>query len=106
VPRVFTTALHPNLKPLMKELRDADATHTCHLPKMAGKDWFFLFRKAGVMGASFHCTRVTVITRMAREGVPIQQTMRYVNHSSRAVHAIYQKLRPEDLAACTAALRF
>ena len=105
-PRVFTTQLHGALVPLMQELRRAGAEHTCKMPRMAGKIWFFAFRKAGVEGASFHCTRVTVITRLARAGVPIQQAMRYVNHSSRAVHAIYQKLKPEDLSACTDVLRF
>lgn len=105
-PRIFTTSLHPALGPLMRQLRAEGATRTCHLPKMAGKEWFFGFREAGVEGASFHCTRVTVITRMARAGVPVQQAMRFVNHSSRAVHAIYQRLKPEDLSACTAVLNY
>lgn len=105
-PRIFTTALHPNLLPLLKDLRSQNATHTCHMPKMAGKIWFFAFRDAGVKDASFHCTRVTVITRMARAGVPEQQARRYVNHSSKAVHSIYQKLKAEDLGSCTAALKF
>lgn len=103
--RVFTTQLHPGLAPLMRELRAAGATRTCHLPKMAGKIWFFDFAKAGVAGASFHCTRVTVITRMARAMVPEQMARRFVNHASKAVHSIYQKLKPEDLSVCVAALR-
>ncbi len=104
--RIFTTQLHPGLVPLMQRLRAAGATHTCHMPKMAGKVWFFDFRAAGVHGASFHCLRVSVITRLARAGVPEQQTRRFVNHASKAVHSVYQKLRAEDLSACTQALRF
>jgi site-specific recombinase XerD len=106
VARVFTTQMHPELRTLMSRLRAAEATRTCILPKMAGKVWFFDFREAGVMEASFHCTRVTVITRMARAGVPEQQARRFVNHSSKAVHAVYQKLRAEDLTLCTQALSF
>lgn len=105
-PRIFTTALHPGLLPLMTELRAAGATMTCTLPKMAAKDWFFAFRKAGVLNASFHCTRVTVITRLARGDVPENKARRFVNHSSKAVHGIYQKLGAEDLGQVTAALKF
>lgn len=104
LPRVFTTRLHPGLLPLIAELRAAGAAHTCTLPKMAAKEWFFGFREAGVEGASFHCTRVTLITRLARGRVPEQMARRYVNHASKAVHSVYQKLGIEDLAACIDAL--
>lgn len=104
--RVFTTTLHEGLRPLMAQLRAAGATVTCSLPRMAAKEWHFFFKRLEMHGVSFHCTRVTVITRLARAGVPEQQAMRYVNHASAAIHRIYQKLRAEDLSACTKALRF
>lgn len=105
-PNVFTTALHPELRPLLVALRDAGATTTCTLPRMASTAWHAFFRELKLDHLCFHCTRVTVITRLARAGVPIQQAMRFVGHASEAVHQIYQRLKSEDLTLCTAALRF
>jgi integrase len=104
VPKVFTTALHPGLRPLMLQLVDAGAVVTCTHPKMSSVHWFKFLNEIGLGHLCFHCTRVTVITRLARAGVPIQQAMRFVGHSSEQVHAIYQKLKSDDLSACTSAL--
>lgn len=104
-PNIFTTTLHPGLAPLIAQLRAAKAERTCTLPRMASKDWHdFLHGELGLGHLCFHCTRVTVITRLARAGVPIQQAMRFVGHASEAVHQIYQRLKAEDLSACVAAL--
>lgn len=103
-PHVFTTTLHPGLRGLMAELRAAGATTTCALPRMASKVWHDFFLEVGLGHLCFHCTRVTVITRLARAGVPIQQAMRFVGHASEAVHQIYQRLKTEDLSACVSAL--
>lgn len=103
-PHIFTTTLHPGLKPLIAQLRAAGATTTCQLPKMASKDWHFFFRELELPHLCFHCTRVTVITRLARAGVPIQQAMKFVGHASEAVHEIYNRLKAEDLTACVTAL--
>lgn len=104
IPKIFTTALHPGLRPLMLQLVDAGATVTCTHPKMSSVHWFKFLNEIGLGHLCFHCTRVTVITRLARAGVPIQQAMRFVGHSSEQVHAIYQKLKSDDLSACTSAL--
>ena len=104
VPRIFTTALHPGLVGRLSALREAGATHTCRLPRMAALDWYKFFQREKLEGLSFHCTRVTVVTRLARAGVPIQQAMRFVNHASAQVHAIYQKLSAPDLQNCLTAL--
>lgn len=52
----------------------------------------------------FHCTRVTVITKMARAGVPMAVAMAYVLHSSSLVHKIYQRLGIADLGSAVAAI--
>ena len=70
--------------------------YSCALPVMAAKEWHTLFREIGLPHLCFHCTRVTVITRMAREGVPIAQAMRFVGHASEAIHRIYQRLAAPD----------
>jgi integrase len=102
--RVFATALHPDLVPLMVSLRKRGLSHTCEMPKNPSATWGHFFVKHGLKHLSFHCTRVTVITRLARAGVPVSKAMRYVGHSSELVHKIYQKLNPDDLTAVTTAL--
>lgn len=102
--RVFTTVLHPGLVPLFQKLIERKLTVTCILPQMAAKMWHTFFKEIGMSHLCFHCTRVTVITRMARAGVPITEAMRFVNHSSEAVHRIYTKLGVGDLSRAVAAL--
>lgn len=63
------------------------------------------FKKHGMTHLSFHCTRVTVVTRLARAGVPLAQAMAFVGHSSSLVHRLYTRLRPADLSLATDALK-
>ncbi len=98
--------LHGALVPLIQALRAAGAQQTCVMPRMAAKLWWDLRGELGLRHTTFHSTRVTVITEMARQGVPEQQAMAYAAHSSRIVHRIYQKLRPADLAPVEAKLNF
>lgn len=111
--RVFTTRLHDGLRPLLARLREAGATHTCTHPRMAGKLWHWFFKgrpernqPAVAPRVCFHCTRVTVITRMARAGVPLSQAMAYVGHADEQIHRIYQRLQAPDLHQVQAALKF
>jgi site-specific recombinase XerC len=113
--RPHLTRLHATLLPLIAELRAAGAARTCELPRMAAKHWHWFLKgrhdkghesKGVAPRLCFHCTRVTVITRMARAGVPIQQCMRYVGHADATIHRIYQRLQAQDLARCEQALEF
>ena len=105
-PHEFTTKLHPGLKPTLAKLKaeSPNTKSTCVLPIMAAKEWHFFFRDIGLPHLSFHCTRVTVITKMARAGVPIQQAMAFVGHASEAIHRIYQKLKAADTGNAVAAI--
>ncbi len=100
----FTTALHPDLAPILKKIKDRGLERTCILPDWPSKAFATLFQKIGMTKVCFHCTRVTVITRLARAGVPISQAMRFVGHASHTVHEIYQRLGVDDLSACLKAL--
>ncbi len=100
----FGTRLHDCLIPLVKRRRAEGAKLLVDLPKLASKDWCFFLDEIGLPDHSFHCTRVTAITRLARAGVPIQQAMAFVGHANETIHAIYQRLSPPDLVAATAAL--
>lgn len=103
---VFTTQLHPGLRPLLSRISSEGREQSCVLPTMAAKQWHSFFREIGLSHLCFHCTRVTVITRMARNGVPIAQAMRFVGHASETIHRIYQRLAAPDCAIAINALRF
>ena len=100
----FATLLHPTLRPMLLAIRDAGHSSTCIVPKQSSLDWRAFFDSIGLKHLCFHCTRVTVVTRLARAGVPISQAMSFVGHSSSLVHRIYTRLQPGDLSACVAAL--
>lgn len=59
--------------------------------------WFNLFRSMK-LPYSIHCTRVTVITRLARAGWPQAMVSNFIGHTE-AVNAIYRKLKPADSRA-------
>lgn len=106
-PHVFTTALHPGLKPLFEKLKKENLSRlACEHPPMAAKAFHDFFKKINLPHVSFHSTRVTVITRMARGGVTQQKAMAYVGHSSETVHRIYQRLTSQDLAGVAGAISF
>lgn len=111
----YTIPIHPALRPLLEALKRAGAKETCIVPRklVSGKAWSKFFKGlrkrhalADLEGVVFHSTRVTVITRFARHGVPIQQAMAYVHHASELIHKIYQRLRPADVMACLSALNY
>jgi integrase len=100
----FATQLHPKLVPLVEGLRASGETVTCRIPMLASKHWRDFFDQLDLKHLSFHSTRVTVVTRLARAGVPISQAMSFVGHASRLIHRIYTRLQPGDLSLCIAAL--
>jgi integrase len=102
--KVFATALHPGLGPLIARARAEGRKWLVTLPPLPSKAWHSFFREIELPHLCFHCTRVTVVTALARAGVPIQHAMRFVGHSSEIVHKIYQRLAAPDLSLATSAL--
>ncbi len=100
----FATKLHSSLLPIIARRRAEEAKVLVELPAVPAKEWCFFFDEIGLPEHSFHCTRVTVITKLARAGVPVQQAMAYVGHASETIHRIYQRLLPQDLARATDAI--
>lgn len=101
----FTSMLHPDLVPLIKKLKAEGRTMTCDMPHMPSKAWWMLFKKLKMKHLCFHCIRVTVITRMARDGVPISEAMRFVGHASETIHRVYQRLTVNDQNRCVTSIR-
>lgn len=100
--KVAEVNINPNLMPLLRRLRDEGETHTYEKPRMPGLAWFNFFdglrkKYPGFKNVSFHSTRVTVISRMERAGVPENVMMKTVLHSSVTVHRVYRKVKKEEL---------
>jgi hypothetical protein len=55
---------------------------------------------------TFHCTRVTFITRGAKQGVPQSKMMKLVNHASEEIHRVYQRLVVADVRDELNAIKF
>lgn len=102
--KVFTTRLHPSLRPLAERKAATKAKVLVDLPPMPAKAWWTFFREIGLPHLCFHCTKVTVITRLCRAGVPQGVAMSFVNHSSEEVHRVYQRLKVADADLAIAAL--
>jgi integrase len=95
--RTHTAPLHADLRSLVEVAHTENRQTLVNLPQYAAKKWHQFFRRLGLGHLSFHSTRVTVVTRLARAGHPIYQTKAYVGHASDTVHAIYQRLTPMDV---------
>jgi len=89
--------MHADLVPLYRLAKKQRRSHLVMLPKYAAKKWHQFFRRLGLRHISFHCTRVTVVTRLARNGFTMAQAKAYVGHASDTIHAIYQRLAPADV---------
>jgi hypothetical protein len=103
--RMHTAPLHPELIPLIKKLKKAGNALTCILPKCPGRVWQnWLWRKLKLTQYSFHCTRVTVVTRLAAANHSQSMVKDYVGHASTTVNDVYRKLKPKDLVSLSASL--
>jgi integrase len=102
--RIHAAPIHDDLLPLIKKATAQKRKTLVLVPKYAPKKWHQFFKRIGLGHLSFHCTRVTVVTRLARAGHTLTQTKAYVGHASDTVHAIYQRLAPVDVRHLGAAL--
>lgn len=96
--------LHKDLLPLVRKARREKRNVLVRLPRQPSPKWGKFFSGMGMDDLCFHCTRVTVVTRLCEAGFSESQTMAYVGHASASVHAIYRKMRPTAVAALGSAL--
>ncbi|MDB6029494.1 MAG: integrase [Verrucomicrobiales bacterium] len=64
------------------------------------KMWWRFFKQNDELNLPhlcFHCTRVTFITRGAKQGIPQSKMMTLVNHASDEIHRVYQRLVAADV---------
>ena len=102
--RIHTAPLHEDLLGLVDKAFRKKRETVVNLPIYAPKKWSQFLKRIGLGHLSFNCTRVTVVTKLARNGYTSSQAKAYVGHASDTVHAIYQRLSPTDVRGLGAAL--
>ena len=101
--RAFSIDLPSGLRPLLEGMRDRGQRWTWTHDRQKNElppslQWRAAFDAAGLPAPfSFHCSRVTYITRGCRAGVPETIMMKMVNHASREISRIYQRLTVDDV---------
>lgn len=111
--KIVNTTLHPALKPFLQNLLKEGRAVTCRFPRMgiaaqgaASKFFRQFFDELGLPDICFHCTRVTVITKLLRAKVPLADVMAFIGHADEEVNRIYRRLKPRDLVSVPAALSY
>lgn len=106
--RAFAIEIYPSIEKLLREFTESGDKLLWQMPAkekgLNGLIWMRFFREVGLPHLCFHCTRVTFITRGARARVPESAMMKLVNHASKEVHRIYQRLAPADALRMRAAI--
>jgi len=114
--RAFTVPMREELVPLftrLKQQRTNDQTAydfvgTGSKWEKPSKMWWRFFKQNDALNLPhlcFHCTRVTFITRGAKQGIPQSKMMKLVNHASDEIHRVYQRLVVADVRAELNAIR-
>lgn len=98
--RAFGIEIYPEIASMIADLMKGKAKRLWEIPEkergLNGLIWRRFLDRLGLRHLCFHCTRVTFITRGARAGVPESAMMKLVNHASKEVHRIYQRLAAPD----------
>jgi integrase len=108
----FVTALHPKLIPLFEKLRADGREYTWEqggsYRQWASLQWHKFLKRIGLPArlpnVCFHSNRVSIVTRLARNNVPISKAKAYVGHANGFIHETYQRLTAQDVAGCTDAV--
>lgn len=93
--RFSVAVLFDQLNPVLRSIRESGKA--LEIPKLASKEWRLFFNGLDMPDVSFHCLRVTFITRACLHGVRRDIAKTMVRHASDTVHEIYQKLDSSDV---------
>lgn len=94
---IHVAPLHKVVKEIAERTIKEGGATLVELPKSPAKEWWNFFRRLE-LEISFHSTRVSVVTRLARGGFSKAQTMAYVGHASETVHDVYTRLGAADVS--------
>lgn len=106
----YIAPLCPALVPLFQELKDRGQSFTYTQPRMPSLVWWkFIDRlrrkHPRLARVSFHSTRVSVVSRLGRGGVPQRVAMAVVNHASTTIHHVYRRVHVSEVPAVWQALK-
>ena len=115
--RAFTVPMREELVPLFTRLKAErtndqtafDFVGTGSKWEKPSKMWWRFFKQNDELNLphlTFHCTRVTFVTRGAKQGVPQSKMMKLVNHASEEIHRVYQRLVVADVRDELNAIKF
>ncbi len=115
--RAFTVPMREELVPLFTRLKAErtndqtafDFVGTGSKWEKPSKMWWRFFKQNDTLNMphlTFHCTRVTFVTRGAKQGVPQSKMMKLVNHASEEIHRVYQRLVVADVREELNAIKF
>ncbi|MGA3182583.1 MAG: tyrosine-type recombinase/integrase [Verrucomicrobiota bacterium] len=115
--RAFTVPMREELVPLFTRLKQErtneqtayDFVGTGSKWEKPSKMWWRFFKQNEQLNLphlTFHCTRVTFVTRGAKQGVPQSKMMKLVNHASEEIHRVYQRLVVADVREELNAIKF
>lgn len=98
--RSFGIEIYPEIELMIRKFMNGRDKRLWEMPEkergLNGLIWRKFFDCIGMPHLCFHCTRVTFITRGAIAGVPESAMMKMVNHGSKQIHRIYQRLAAPD----------
>lgn len=101
--KAFTQAIDPRFLPILAEIvahrRTLGESTLCSLPSNPSPSMELrrFLDALGLHGLSQHGLRTSWVTRAALSGIPESATMKFTNHSSREVHAVYTRLSSGDV---------
>jgi hypothetical protein len=98
--RAYSQPIDKRLLPELREIvthRKGHAT-LCDLPDLSSLHWRRFLDSLDMPNISHHSLRVTWVTQAALSGIPESVAQRFSNHSSTAVHRIYQRFTTGDMA--------
>jgi integrase len=95
--RNFSIPMPAAIRPLLLEIHEKNLRPKLKFEFQPSRKWQHFFHTLGLEHLCFHCLRVTFVTRLARNRVPIAHAMRLVNHASTTIHRIYQRLGVDDI---------
>lgn len=95
--RNFSIPIPAAIHPLLLDIDKKNLEPKLNFPFQPSRKWQHFFHMLGLEHLCFHCLRVTFITRLARNRVPLTHAMRLVNHASTTIHRIYQRLGVDDI---------
>jgi len=95
--RAFSIPIPKRLLPMLTELKKKHSGWIFDFPFQPSRRWQQFFIKVKLSHLTFHCTRVTFVSRLHRAGVQREVVMRLVNHANELIHKVYEREKVDDL---------